>query len=660
MSRNKIVHKGDLLREQTDSDLWLTVDVTLLDEADREIFLKRKKAVDLYLTNEKSLKEITLSTGIKRRNLYRLIKRCIDYDTYGVVWGYRGLIPNKNIKKYELEPRNKKFNESRKTGEFELLLEKFPVIRETIDNLFFGQNQKISEPVMRAKQIHKKFVELCKQHVPRTEYPFNTERLGSRALERYLVNLRNRHFGKASSRYGHDAEQKAKNSGIGQQNYPQTMTPFQKVQFDGHRIDGIFIVKFTTPEGDVVVKALDRLWVLCLIDSATRNIIGRPHICLNKEYNESDVMICVRKAVMPIKRPRLSIEGLKYQETGGYPSEQFPELQWSVWDVICFDNAKAHLANMVRDRLRVLIGCAINLGPVDRPMRRSFIERFFKTLTSSSIQRLINTTGSGPDDPRRKEPEKMAVKYEMTYEHLQELVDVVVSDYNGTPHGALFYNSPLEVLEQRLNKGMIPRCLTESKRSEFLFLQMTTVKTVRGKIETGKRPYIEFMRGEYRNDVLARSGHLIGTKLTIHVNIDDLRTVRAFLPDGSELGELVVAGKWSLTPHTLQMRKAINQLVVKKLIHYTQWEDPIFVYYEYLATQAKEGKKRATNKVTQVREVMKKAVEEQTTTTQSEALQNEQEMIAALDQVREIRKCLNCNNTEVKPRTVKKHKTIIY
>ncbi|MDQ8739162.1 hypothetical protein [Paenibacillus sp. LHD-38] len=254
-----------------------------------------------------------------------------------------------------------------------------------IDDLFLGQNKKLSEPVMRGKQIHKKFVDECKKLIPRTDYPFNTERLGYRALCRYLVNLRNKHFGKASARYGKDAEQKAKNSGIGEQNHPETITPYQKVQFDGHRLDGIFVIKFTTPEGDEVVKELDRLWLLCIVDSATRNIIGTPHICLNKEYNASDVMICARNAIMPVKKQPLTIEGLTFQEPGGYPSERFPQLEWSVWDVICFDNAKAHLADMVKDRLRNLIGCATNLGPVARPMRRSYIERFYNTLTKAAF-----------------------------------------------------------------------------------------------------------------------------------------------------------------------------------------------------------------------------------------------------------------------------------
>lgn len=656
MTRVKLIDRGELSQVQIDRDLWLQVDISLLDEEDKAIFLKRKEAIDLYVANEKSLEEINVLTGIDRRNVNRLFTRCISPDPYGVPWGYRGLIPHKKLKSYELNPLSQKFNESRKTGEFDLLLDKFPVIGDEIENLYFGR-KKLSEPVMRPKYIHKKFVEKCKElGIPRNEYPFNTKHLGYRALCRYLEYLKDKHFGKASSRYGHDAEQKAKNSGMGQQNYPQYITPYQHVEFDGHRIDGKWVITVQTLEGDDAVLTLDRLWFLSFIDRATENVIGRPHICLNKEYNASDVMIAAKKAIMPVKKKTLTIHGLSYQPTGGYPSERFPDIEWAVWDVVHFDNAKAHLAGMVRERFRNLIGCTTCLGAVDRPMRRPHIERFHQTLTSSSIQRMPNTTGSHPKDPRRTEPEKMAVQYEMTYEHLEELLDVVVANYNGTPHGALFYNSPLDALEQRLNKGMVPRLLNESKRAEFQFTQVEQPRTIRGSHKSGKRPYIEYMGVEYRNDLLVQSAHLINTKVTIHVNVDDLRTIRVYLPDGSEFGELVAAGKWSLTPHTLQMRKAINLLRAKKLIHFTQWDDPIFVYHEYLLSQVKDKKKNPANQIAKVQQVFRRA-EEEKGTTPSEVLALEHEKINALEQAREQHEKLQASQTITSAR---RFKTITY
>ncbi|MUT67101.1 hypothetical protein [Paenibacillus sp. NEAU-GSW1] len=655
MSRLRVIHSGELATAQIDQELWMKVDESKMEEEDRAIFFKRKEAVDLYVANQKSLNEIYEMTGLNRINLFRLYNRCIAYDPHGVPWGYRGLIPNKKLKKYELNPLSNKFNESRKTGEFELLLDKYPAIRDEIVNLFFGRKM-LAEPVMRPKYIHKKFVDKCREvGISRSDYPFNTSHLGYRALCRYLERLRDTHFGKASSRYGKEAEQKAKNSGIGQLNYPQTITPYQHVEFDGHRLDGIFVIKVTTNQGDEAILTLDRLWFLSFIDRATDTVIGRPHICINKEYNASDVMIAAKKAIMPVTKLKLTIPGMSYQPTGGYPSERFPEFEWAVWDVVHFDNAKAHLATMVRERFRNLIGCTTCLGAVDRPMRRPHIERFHQTLTTSSIQRLVNTTGSHPNDPRRLDPEGMAIRYEMTHEHLEEILDVVVANYNGSPHGSYFYNSPLEVLEQRVSKGMIPRVLQENKRSEFTFTQVEQPRTIRGNIRTGKRPYIEYMGVEYRNDLLAQSTHLINTKVTVHVNVDDLRTIRIYLPDGSEFGELVAAGKWSLTSHSLQMRKAINMLKAKRLIHFTQWDDPIFVYHEYLLSQTKHKKKVTANKIAKVQQVIRKSNEEEGKP-RSEELVKQHEEINGLDKAREQQEKLKKVQSTTSAR---KFKTII-
>jgi len=600
-----MIEKEGLLTDQINPEFWPTVDESSLEADDLLIYQQRKEAVMLYFKREASQMKIYEITKVSPRNLRRIITRCISRDPNGEAWGFRALIPNKTTKNYALNMMDRKQNSSRKSGEFKLLLEKYPDIKELIDDLYLGRKRRSLEPAMKPLHIHKKFVEACKEKmIPLSQYPFNTDRLGSRALYRYLRRLGQDYFGKAASRYGHDAEQKARNSGRGEQNHPITRTPYQQVQFDAHRIDGVFSVELVTPEGETVVLILERFWILTIIDVATRNVLGK-YISLNKEYSASDVMMCIRDAIMPHVRPQLTIDGLTYNGDGGYPSEIFPEAQWAVFDVICFDNAKSHLASLVKDRLRQLLGCTTNLGPVDLPMRRGIIERFFQTLEESGIHRLPNTSGSHPKDPRRTDPEKMAIKYHITFEHLKELVDVLISNYNGTPHGGIYHQSPLELLGKRLANGMIPRQLDENNRSGLLFLQTTIKRTVRGSLKSGKRPYIQFEGVEYRSDRLSQSAHLIGSEISLHVNVDDLRTIRAFHSDGSEIGYLTAAGKWSISPHTLQTRKAINRLVIRRLIHLTQWDDPIFVYYSYNMNLAKSGNKKSANKVTQLEEVIK-------------------------------------------------------
>ncbi|MCY9589844.1 hypothetical protein PC41400_16625 [Paenibacillus chitinolyticus] len=640
MSRSRLNENEGLLPEQVNPDLWPTIDEASLTEHSRKIYQNRKTAVLMYFKREKSLHEIKQVTTIDQQNLRRLIKRCMSSDEMGGIWGFRALIPQKKVKAYQFNVLSKVSNKSRKTGEFNLLLETYPDLRDLIEDLYLGRNRRSLEPAMTPKSIHKRFIEECRRkEIPQSSYPFNTMWMGFRALRRYLNRLGQLHFARtAAFRYGQDAETKALHTGEGEQNYPSTLIPYQRVQFDAHRIDGIYCVEINTPEGDTVPIILERFWILSLIDVATRCILGYS-LSLAREISASDVMHCVRNAVLPHKKLKLTIDGLTYHSVGGFPSAVFPETNsWAVWDVICYDNAKAHLANLVKDRLKSLIGCVTNLGPVALPMRRSLIERFFKTLEESGFHRLPNTTGSHPDDPRRNDPEKKAIQWKITYDHLKELVDVLISNYNGTPHGGIHHQRPLELLAKRMGNGLLPRRLEETKRSEMLFLQTVIKRKVRGSLSTGRRPYIQYEGVEYRSEKLNHAAYLINQELTLHVNVDDIRIVKAFLEDGSEFDYLTAAGKWCLSPHSLTTRKAINSLVTQGLLHYTSWDDPIFVYTDFLLKNANKGKRGAVNKFTHLKEVKREAVEQPAG--RKQALDSVKQQHEALDKARELKQQL--------------------
>ncbi|NOU96209.1 hypothetical protein GC093_23715 [Paenibacillus sp. LMG 31456] len=520
--------------------------------------------------------------------------------------------PQKNVRLYRRKQSEKGFQECKRTGEFELLLDRYPTIRDLIHDLYLKRRTRNpSEPVIKPVHLFSKFTEACrKEKIKLNEYPFNTENQGYRSLQRYLKKLELKHFGIAASRYGEDAYKKSNNTGIGAQNELNIVRPYQRVQFDAHRLDAVFSIKFTTVEGDEVQRVLERIWILSIIDVGTRAVLSH-YISLNKEISAVDVMACVRKAIMPHSKIDLTIPGLKITEGGGYPSDVVNDCGWAVWEELSFDNGKANLANMVRERLKHLVGCSVNAGPVSLPMRRPYIERFFQTLEEYGFHRLPNTTGSNPKDPRRNNPEKQAIRFHVTLENLEELAEVLISNYNGTPHGGISHLTPLEAMEQRLGRGMLPTILDESKRSGVAFMQVEITREVKGNIKTGKRPHINYANEEYRNDYLANSAQLIGTKLRIQVNVDDIRYLRAFLPDGTELGTLVVVGKWSETPHSLKLRQQIHRLKEKKIIHYSKYDDPIAVYQIHMTNMALQNEKSSVNKLAQIRRLQQQRAEEE-------------------------------------------------
>lgn len=605
MSRQKLIESENFLPEQLDLELWPTVDIFQLSKEDQQTFESRKEAVELYFENILTLDEIAGKTSIKPRKLRRFIRRSLQLDKYGVPWGFRALIPHKNIKTYTKLISAKGFHNESMTGELTLLFNKFPNIKDRVDNLYLGRlSRTAKDPIMRPKNIHAHFLEECrKSGIKINEYPFNTQYLGYRSLTKYLESVRETHFGKASERYGKDAAQKAQNSGIGEQNYPVIIRPYQWVQFDAHRIDAIFAIMIETLEGDLVVRVLESIWVLAVIDIATRNVLGH-HISFEKEYTAADVMTCFKNAIVPHQRRSISIPGLSYQATAGFPSELFKECEWAVWEAISLDNAKSNLSNLVSDRLKNLISCAINPGPVGKPIRRPHIERFFQTLEENGFHRFQNTTGSHFKDPRRDDPEKKAIQYYIKLDQLEDIMELLIANYNGTPHHGVNYLSPLEAMEQRLGRGMLPTKLSENKRSELAFLQINATRTVRGNIKSGKRPHIYFAGVEYRNDILVHAGDLIGTELSLRVNVDDVRFLKAFLPDGSELGTLIAVGNWSWKAHSLKVRKEIMKLKRNRFIHFTMHDCPVTAFQVYL--EQNHNKKRNVNKSVQV----KRAIDE--------------------------------------------------
>lgn len=585
MSKRRIVESESISPEYLDVRNWPTVLIDNLKPEAKDIFLRRKNAVEMYMLHE-AIQKIKDNTGIDFVSLRRFIRRCLEVDDNGMIWGYRALIPNKQISGYK-RSRNTLNGSDKMTGAFSLLLDTFPIIKDTIVKFYFNKDKRsVQDPVMRVKHLHKKFLESCRQvGLTEKDYPFNTINLGKRSLERYVHKLAEESFTQAARRHGEEAASIARSTGIQTLHTPMIVRPLERVQFDGHRIDAIFSITFQTPEGDEITEVMDRLWLLVIIDVATRAVLGY-YLSLNKEYSAADVLQCIRNAIVPRTAKKLTISGLKYHAEGGFPSLIASELHWALWDELLYDNGKANLANIVNDRLTQIVGCAVNADPVALPVRRGYIERFFGTLEENGYHRLPNTTGSRPGDPRRKSPEKQAIKFAISYEHLEELTDVLISDYNGTPHEGLNNLSPIEVLKQRLNRGMIPRVMPEEKRNEISFLSMRVQRKVCGSVSEGRRPSVNYEGVEYRNEVLSRSPDFIGVKLDLLINMDDLRVIQAFLPDGGEFGALTATGKWGITPHSLQIRKQINKLRNNKLLHISAADDPIECYQRYLEQNA--------------------------------------------------------------------------
>lgn len=587
--KNKIIELG-IGQDMLDLAKWPTVDTTGWDEEAIKKYQNRKLAVEMYLKDSATLKEISSVTSIGGKDITRFVERCLSVDQFNDLMGFRALNPGLHMKEYERKDLPKS-SASNYSGAFELLLETYTDLRDLLYEKTLATRKDSFKATYSAKYIFKKFIEKCRElGIKPSQYPLCTTDKGRRSVERYVKSLKEQHFGNEHL-FGETAAMMAKTVGRGEKNYATNFRPFSKVVFDAHKIDLILTIRYTDPNGNVVKKTLKRIWLLAILDAATSSVLGHL-LCVKSEYSQMDVLQCIQNAIHPHKPKEFTIKGLQYPSEGSFPSINIPETQWAVWREFWMDNAKANLAKNVVDKLTKTVGCFVNAGPVASPLRRGLIERFFKTLEVNGYHLLPSTTGSNPNDPKRKNAELKALKSEINIEHLEELTEAMLAQYNCEPHSGNSGLSPLKAMQDKIEAGFLPRILPEHRRQELGLMVISQIVTIQGDLKKGRRPYINYEGAQYRNEVLTQSAGLIRKKLTIYINIMDVRYLKAFLPNGNELGTLKVVGKWSITPHSLETRKLINKFLrSEKRKFFLSSDDYVQALTEHLASSKNKGDK---------------------------------------------------------------------
>jgi putative transposase len=585
----------DQLRDFT---TWPMVNVGQLTKKRRKRLERYQGAIGKYLAGGK-VSDLCKAHSVSRSELHRALRRCLRIHEDGQIWGFRALISYTHQNGYQRIQRVVVIAGSGRggrSGALTQLFDKFPQLAEVVKSEFLKKHSidKIHEARVPLKAVHKRMLTACRRlGLTAKDYPLNQKYLGRSSLHKYLQGLMNTPAAVAA-RCGEAAARNFFTDGT-EFTLPRVLRPLQQVEFDGHRIDQMYTVRIPSPYGGFERKTIERFWILAIIETVTRVILGYV-ISLNHEYNQDDVLRCVKTAVTPWEVMKLTIDGLSYPAEGCFHSDTYPDLKWAVWEEFKWDNAKAHLAEKTLDRMCRTIGCTPNPGPVANPNRRPFIERWFYTF-EQSVSRLPATTGSHPKDPKRRNPEKAALHYEIWFEEIEQVVSLIVAEYNNDPHSGIGNRSPFEhlgiLLQDKEMKQMI-RKVPETTRSNLRLLDQEVTRQVRGSVKNGRRCYVEFESVRYTNALLSRSPELIGRRLRLFVDPENASSLRAFLPNGAELGVLTAHGIWGRTPHTLEARKAIFALRRRKLIRYTERDDVIQVYLDFLAKRALLSKRGAS------------------------------------------------------------------
>ncbi|WP_018437563.1 integrase core domain-containing protein, partial [Paraburkholderia atlantica] len=583
---------------------WPTVAYTELDQPARRKFDARQQAILRYIAGE-PVKTIEESTHFNRRQLYRWLERAQTTHPDGRPFGFRALIHYVRIAEYgrihDVQLQGERGSRGA-AGALAQLLERYPTLTGWL-LLQVKQRKVLLEQIhtdgqlrtrLRGLQsLHDNFLRQCRSvGLTAADYPLNTADHAIRSLSRRLKAEMLRSFGTAARSAG--ATHLKGLPRVDDTGPPAGSRPYQVVEFDGHRLDVRLKVVVRDPLGFVHEFEMERVWLLVIIDVCTRAVLGY-HIALG-EYSRYDVIRTIENALTPHRPRTFTIPGLAYGPHDGFPSGHMPELAYVTWEWIRLDNAKANLANETMTALCEFVGCLADAGPKHSPDERPYIERFFGTIASRLSSRLPGYTGSHIRDLRRalSDP-KGDLRLYVSLDELAELVEYAISGYNGTPHRGLNNATPLEAMEYFVRgRDTMLVWLSEHQRRTLCLMQSARQCRVRAYLQQGVRPHINLFGVRYTNRVLATSTQLIGQHLLIYMNADDLRSVRAFLADGTELGVLEAQGAWRVVPHNLKLRQHILRQTGKRRRPTSPDLNPIEAYIDEKRTQAKKSRKAAT------------------------------------------------------------------
>lgn len=598
--------------QSIDITAWPTVAHTELDGPARQTFQVRMQAVMRYASGE-SLTEIEQSTGVNRRQLYRLLERAMLPHPDGRPYGFRALISYARIAEYvRVNPVQVRGTRGScgAAGALSQLLERYPSLAGwlllQVRQHRIALEQIHTEGRLRTRlrglqSLHGEFLRQCRAAgLTAADYPFNTAGHAIRSLSRRLKAEMLRSFGAAAHSAG--ASHLKGLPRVDDAGTPAATRPYQVVEFDGHHLDIRLKVVVRDPLGFEHEFEMERVWLLVIIDVCTRAVLGY-QIALASEYSRYDVVKTIENALEPHRPRTFTIPGLAYGPQDGFPSQRLPELAYVTWEWMKLDNAKANLANETLTALCEFIGCCVDAGPRYSPDERPYIERFFGTIASRLSSRLPGYTGSSPRDLRRALADpKGNLRLYVSLDELEELVEFSIAAYNGTPHSGLNNATPLEAIEYFVrSKRTLVTWLAEQRRRTLCLMQSARRCRVRAYLNQGVRPHVNLHGVRYTNSVLATSTNLIGKNLLVYMNADDLRCVRAFLADGTELGVLEAQGAWRVVPHNLKLRQEIRKGKGKRRCHIGADVNPIEAYVQEKLAQAKKTRKAATQLAQAVR-----------------------------------------------------------
>lgn len=581
--------------QRIDITYWATPDEGALDAEVLHAYLLRKKAVVMYVSGA-SHEDIKLASSLGSKQVYRLIReRCLAIHPDGRPYGWRALVPYERIQPYS---RRKKidigYSGYGASGALQALFTARPELKDKFNARIIrqiGKKKKLQEINISKRRHHRWLLEQLRDlgYEARGEWPFGTVTYGYASICKYINSiLALNPQALAEKTGGPDLVTKLKTGDGADRPVKKFM---QRVEMDAHKIDGIFCVVLPKLDGGSQEKIIHRLWVVVIIEVMSRVVLGY-YLSLRREVSKEDVLCAIKMALLKWSPRPVSFGEHTYAPGSGFLSSVDDRFSGLCWSETSVDGALAETCKSIKTVLLNAVG-SILLDPNNSfSKRRSkddrpFVETFFRRIASGGFHRLSNTTGGSPSSRPVRNPEEVSLTSRFQYEYAEELLDVLIANYNIANHKGIGGRKPLEYAKLLYEQSDHEfRRISSEAVVDFFSVRKRCV--VRGGAIKGRAPYVEFFYARYTNEILQNRNDLVGSEIWVIQHLEnDGRVARASMLNGTSLGVLRAGPPWNGLPHSLSVRRAIQQAVSKGSFSIFSGEDAIEAFMNYVENNPK-------------------------------------------------------------------------
>jgi hypothetical protein len=502
------------------------------------------------LTGEVGLTQAANDNNLCRKRLKAMLQRSVKIAPDGDPYGFRVCVPWGAYHRDELDPVEPQMPRVGGPHAMRAVLACHPTMREQVEG--YGHPLPPGRPPKSFERLHDKLLAHLRSLDLQDFYPLNQPDKGRRALLRYI---RQRRIDTAPGPV------------VDEDPTVRTVLddllrgrPYSRAETDAHRIDIEAVLGVAMPNGGVVQRPISTLWLLCEVETEARAILGWS-LRVGKGYNNLDLSTCIASSLHPWVRRELTIPGLAYHPGAGLPCGLPGDLGTRRVRSVALDNAKAHHAIDFEQSFCSSHGGILIYGRPHQPRSRPIVEQLFSRLEQGAFRDLPG----GFEPATRLGENKIRISnfspgdFPIQLHLFEELLDVIIANYNATPHPALGSLSPLQFLQMHPPRGFDFAPSSAEKDAEAMGSVLVSLP-VKGDYDRKVMPHVNYQYGRYRSPELDGKWELIerGSVLA-RINRHDLRTILLMRTATTPMCVVRACAPWDKRRHDETTRSLIMQ-----------------------------------------------------------------------------------------------------